>query len=84
MILIELFTSPTCPHCPRAKEMAENIVHHLPEVLMIERDISDPENAGILAEYGIQSVPAMVINRKEKIIGVPRSEHELMMLINRV
>lgn len=36
-ILIELFTSPTCPHCPRAKEVAERAVKGLPNALLLER-----------------------------------------------
>jgi small redox-active disulfide protein 1 len=76
-ILIELFTSPTCPYCPRAKEVAERIVKRMSKVLLIERDVSQPENAEIARSYGIQGVPAMVINGRYKILGVPREEQLL-------
>jgi small redox-active disulfide protein 1 len=83
-ILIELFTSPTCPHCPRAKRMAEGVVRQLPGALLIERDVSEPENQRAAAEYGIRGVPTMVINRKHVITGAPGSEHELMDAIRRM
>jgi small redox-active disulfide protein 1 len=79
-ILIELFTSPTCPYCPRAKEIAEKIVRRMPGVILIERDVSEPENAAIARSYGIQGVPAMVINRKYRILGVPREEQLMQYL----
>ncbi len=77
-ILIELFTSPTCPYCPRAKEIAERIVKELPNALLIERDITEPENAEIARRYGIQGVPTMIINGAYRIVGVPSSERELI------
>ncbi len=77
-LLIELFTSPTCPYCPRAKEIAERIVKRLPNALLIERDVSQPENAEIARRYGIMGVPTMVINGRYKITGVPASEEELI------
>jgi len=82
-ILIELFTSPSCPHCPRAKAMAENVVRQLPGTLLIERDVTKPDNQRVAAEYGIRGVPTMVINRKHMITGVPASEQELISAIRR-
>ena len=75
--LLELFTSPTCPHCPAAKRVAENVVKQLDGALLIERDISLGENADVVAKYGITGVPAIVVNGKYKMVGVPTSEDEL-------
>ncbi len=83
-ILIELFTSPTCPHCPRAKEVAERVVRQLPGALLIERDVTEPENQRAAAEYGIKGVPTLVLNRRYIITGAPGSEHELMDAIRRM
>jgi len=69
-ILIELFTSPTCPYCPKAKEIAERIVKELPNALLIERDVTVNENAEIARKYGIQGVPSSereVINYLKQI-----------------
>ncbi len=82
--LLELFTSPTCPHCPTAKRVAENVVEQMSGALLIERDISMPENADIAAKYGITGVPAIVVNGKFKMFGVPPSEDELYTRIKRV
>jgi thioredoxin 1 len=76
-LLIELFTSPTCPHCPGAKKVAENVVRQIHGALLIERDVSIPENAEVAARYGIQGVPTLVINGKYQMVGVPGSEDEL-------
>ena len=75
--LIELFTSPNCPNCPAAKRIAENVVKQMDGALLIERDVSLPECAEMAAKYGIIGVPAIVVNGKFKMVGVPTSEDEL-------
>lgn len=76
-LLIELFTSPTCPHCPAAKRVTESVVKQMEGALLIERDVSIPEHVEIAARYGIQGVPTIVVNSKYKMVGVPGSEGEL-------
>jgi small redox-active disulfide protein 1 len=76
-LLIELFTSPTCPHCPAAKRVTENVVKQMEGALLIERDISTPEDAEVAARYRVQGVPTIVVNGKYKMVGVPGSEDEL-------
>ena len=76
-LLLELFTSPTCPHCPAAKRITENVVKQMEGALLIERDVSSPENADVAARYGIQGVPTIIINGRYQMAGVPRSETEL-------
>jgi small redox-active disulfide protein 1 len=71
MELLELFTSPTCPYCPKARKIVEDIVRGSENLLLVERDVSDPQNAEIARSYGITGVPALVINRKYKIQGIP-------------
>jgi len=83
-ILIELFTSPTCPHCPRAKEVAERAVKGLPNALLLERDVTDPENSEIARRYGIKGVPTMIINEKYRVVGAPSSEEELTKYLKEV
>ncbi len=76
-LLLELFTSPTCPHCPAAKRVAENVVRQMDGALLIERDVSTPEGGQAAASYGVQGVPTIVVNGKYKMVGVPGSEDEL-------
>jgi small redox-active disulfide protein 1 len=83
-ILLELFTSPTCPHCPTAKRIVGNAVKQMEDVLLIERDVSIPENANIAKEYGISGVPTLVINNKYRITGAPRSEDEVIRVIEQI
>jgi small redox-active disulfide protein 1 len=75
--LLELFTSPTCPYCPAAKRVAENVVKQMEGAILIERDVSLPENAEAAARYRIQGVPTLIVNGKYQITGVPGSEPEL-------
>lgn len=77
-LLLELFTSPTCPHCPAAKLVAENVVRQMEGALLVERDIAMPENADIATRYGVQGVPTIVVNGKYQMVGVPPSEAELL------
>lgn len=83
-LLLELFTSPTCPNCPAAKQVAENVVRRMEGALLIERDISIPENAEIAKRYGIQGVPTIVVNCKYQMVGVPHSEDELYAHLQKV
>ncbi len=81
-VLIELFTSPTCPHCVRARQVVERVVEKLPGVVVIEREVTAPENAELARQYGITAVPTMVINRRYVLAGVP-SEERLLQYISR-
>ncbi len=83
-ILIELFTSPTCPYCPKAKEISERIVKELPNALLIERDVTVNENAEIARKYSIQGVPTMIINGAYRIVGVPSSEREVINYLKQI
>lgn len=73
-VLLELFTSPSCPYCPEAKRIAEKVVKQLGKVLLVHRDISVPENAELARSYGIYSVPAIAINGRYNIVGIPVEE----------
>lgn len=75
--LLELFTSPACSHCPSAKRIAGNVVKQMEGAILIERDVSLPENAEAAARYGIQGVPTLIVNGKYQMAGVPGSEPEL-------
>ncbi len=78
--IFELFTSPTCPYCPEARRRVENLVKKLKNAVLIERDVSVPENAELAKKYGIMSVPALIINGKYKIVGLVSEEDILSYL----
>lgn len=60
---IVFYSSPSCPHCHRAREFM------LKEGLaFIEKDVNDPANYQEYAKLGVQGVPVFVIG-EERIVG---------------
>ncbi len=72
---IEVFSSPGCVGCPTVKKMLKELSEDIDGDITVEEvDITeDPTRA---AEYGIMSVPAVVVNGIFKVAGVP-SKQEL-------
>lgn len=73
-LLLELFTSPTCPYCPKAREAIGEVVKTMKNALLIEREVTEPENAELARKYGIYSVPTLIINGQYRVEGVPRRD----------
>ena len=63
---IEVFTSPTCPHCPGAVQVVVQIL-----------SIADPANRDLAIDYGVHAVPAIAINNSLAFIGAPTLEELL-------
>ena len=72
-VYVEEFMSPGCIGCPAAKQMLKELSEELKgEITVEEVDITvDTTRA---AQYGIMSVPAIVINGVLKFMGVPNKE----------
>ena len=72
-VYVEEFMSPGCVGCPAAKQMLKELSEELKcEITVEEVDITiDTTRA---AQYGIMSVPAIVINGVLKFIEVPKKE----------
>jgi len=70
---VEMFTSPGCANCPAVKKMLKELASELKGDITVEEvDITtDPTRA---AQYGVMSVPAVVINGILKFVGVPSRE----------
>lgn len=70
---VEMFTSPGCANCPAVKKMLKELTGELKDDITVEEvDITtDPARA---AQYGVMSVPAVVINGILKFVGVPSRE----------
>ena len=77
-VKIELFYSPICPHCPEAKRILLEVLDEFDQEFSIDEvnvfSLKELERA---KKYDILSVPAIVIENKHKIIGVPRKENLL-------
>ena len=73
---IEVFSSAGCATCPAVKKMLEELAKELEGDITIEEvDIAeDPSRA---TEYGVMSVPSVVINGILKFAGVVPKKEEL-------
>ncbi|MDP2765873.1 MAG: thioredoxin family protein [Candidatus Methanoperedens sp.] len=71
--VIEVFTSPTCPHCPRALSMAKQLAMQMTGILVVELSTATPQGYAKAALYGVQAVPTVFINGKRAFVGAPPS-----------
>ena len=72
-VYVEEFMSPGCVGCPAVKEMLEELSIEFEDKLIIEEvDITVDTTRAV--QYGIMSVPAVVINGILKFVDVPRKE----------
>jgi small redox-active disulfide protein 1 len=82
MVVVKLFTSPTCPYCPRAAEVVRKVVGE-EGVVALEFPVNTDEGMKEALKFGIRAVPAIVVNDEFIFVGVP-DERELKMLIRRL
>jgi thioredoxin 1 len=73
VVKVEVFTSPSCPYCPMAVELVEEVKKEMPDDLEVEKiDImSDREKA---VQYNLMAVPAIALNGVVKFVGAPTKE----------
>lgn len=71
--VIEVFTSPTCPHCPRALAMARQLAMQMPGIQVVELSTAAPQGYAKAALYRVQAVPTIFINGKRAFVGAPPS-----------
>ncbi len=81
-VVIEVFTSPTCPHCPKALEMARQIAMEMPGIQVVEQSTATPQGFAKAALYGVQAVPTVYINGKRGFVGAPPSMEALRQFIS--
>jgi small redox-active disulfide protein 1 len=73
-MLIEVFTSPMCPHCPAAKKVVEEVVNKLSCEDIEVKYIDVTEDPGNVDKYGIMAVPTIVVDNKVAFVGAPSKE----------
>lgn len=75
---VEVFTSPTCPHCPGAVKLVEQAKEELGDALDVTvYNTMEEEGRKLAIGYGIMAVPAIAIDNELKFVGAP-SYDELM------
>jgi small redox-active disulfide protein 1 len=73
VVKLEVFTSPSCPYCPMAKEVAEEARGKFGDSIEIEYvDITKDRDRAI--SYGLMAVPAIAIDGEVKFVGAPSLE----------
>ncbi|UTB31947.1 MAG: MJ0307 family thioredoxin [Methanobacterium sp. ERen5] len=73
VVKVEVFTSPSCPYCPMAVQLVEEVKKEMTEDLEVDKiDIMvDQEKA---REYGLMAVPAIALNGVVRFVGAPGKE----------
>lgn len=76
VVKVEVFTSPSCPYCPMAVEVVEEVKKEMPDDLEVEKiDIMVDREKAI--EYGLMAVPAIALNGVVKFVGAPGKDELL-------
>ncbi|ALV63556.1 Thioredoxin [Thermococcus sp. 2319x1] len=70
-VVIEVITSPTCPYCPIAWAMAQEIARKYEGVIAKEVSVATPEGQRKAMEHNIMGTPTILINNRVEFIGVP-------------
>jgi len=70
-VIIEIITSPTCPYCPIAWAMAQEIARKYEGVVAKEVSVATPEGQRKAMEHNIMGTPTILINNRVEFIGVP-------------
>jgi small redox-active disulfide protein 1 len=71
-VTIELFYSPLCLYCPKAKKVVLEIAGEFGGKIKVEEvNVLSPAGLEKAEKYGVQGVPTIILNNKVKIAGVP-------------
>ena len=74
-IRLELFYSPICPFCPEARRILLEVLEEFDQEFHIDEvNIFSSEGLERAKKHDLASVPAIVIENKHKIIGIPEKE----------
>ena len=83
-IKIEVFSSNSCPHCPGAIKVAQDVQNNMDLDIEVEiLNVNDPENMKKARDYQLMAVPTIAINGKVEFVGAP-TEDQLVSKINEI
>jgi alkyl hydroperoxide reductase subunit AhpF len=70
---IRVFTTPTCPHCPRAVNLALEMAAASPHITSIA--VEATEYPDLVRRYAVNGVPKTVVDDAVEILGaIPESD----------
>lgn len=72
--LLELFVTEHCFGCPDARRVVQACAVEGSNVRVVERDLAVPADLDAAIGYQLIATPALVIDRKIVMYGVPRLE----------
>lgn len=72
MAAVQVLSAPGCAGCARAKELITKVLEEFPALEWEEIDLA--EHPEVAAEYGIVSVPAVLIDGRLEFVGVPKEQ----------
>jgi small redox-active disulfide protein 1 len=78
LVKIELFYSPVCPHCPKARVLVEEITKRYEEVEYIEVNTYTEEGIKRGMSMEVMAVPTVAVNDEIKLVGWPFEEGDLV------
>src|SRR2546429_8637803 len=64
---VHVFTTPTCPHCPRAVAVAHEMAFANPNITAFA--VEATEFPDLARKYGVNGVPKTVVNDAVEILG---------------
>ncbi|WP_456423882.1 thioredoxin family protein [Thermococcus sp.] len=70
-VVIEVITSPGCPYCPIAVQMAKELEGKYEGVVARELSVATPEGQRKAMEHNILGTPTILIDNRVEFIGVP-------------
>jgi len=79
---LSLFTLPSCPRCPEARRVVEEVAQARDDVVLEILDMSSPENRTSALMLQIASTPSICIDDDVVAIGDVPSFDELNRLID--
>jgi glutaredoxin len=74
---VELFYSPTCPHCPFARELLREYKAENPGFEYVEVDTYTPEGVDRGISLNVMAVPSFVVDDEIKMVGWPFTAEDI-------
>lgn len=78
MIKLELFYSPVCPHCPKARVLVERIIKRYENVEYIEVNTYTEEGIKRGMSMAVMAVPTVAVDDEIKLVGWPFEESDVV------